>query len=544
MISIRNPSLLPLALAVFALALLVRVGGVTPESSVAVFPPGLWFDEGLNGVDAWHTLHGAGLKLVYPDIFPREPFLVWILSGALWLFGPKVIVMRTVTAVIGSLTCVELFLAVRRTERERGPAFALAVAFVLATLHWHAWFSRLVFRTDLVPLVACLTIWAMAAAAQTGPSRRRKLIAWLGAGAIAGIGFYTYLSWYFFLPVLLIWFWALFPTEEQKTATVWDASLYFIAGAALTALPLILHYLFSPGDLMGRPQAISPFAEGFGPGLRLITRNLADVLLMFAIRGDHVPLHNVPWTPVLDPVWAFFFYAGIARTVILMFFRSSDWRRSVAWLAWLIMLSLPSVLTQTDSANTLRNLGATPAVAWFVAFGWWWIWKIITHVFKSNHLANGILLALLLWGAFFQIHKLWVRHPHFPGIVNAFNADSMHIAALARPDPDGALLFIPDLFMNKSLEFLLLTREDVHVIEQDALLLLNSSEDAKTVDRRVLCTIFTPHYGRLHALFPSGRIEPQALHKDDRPFVWIYRIPASALLEPEEAARKAAELLK
>jgi len=46
------------------------------------FPPGQWFDEGLNGIDAWATLHGGGPRLMYPDVFPREPLLVWILSVA------------------------------------------------------------------------------------------------------------------------------------------------------------------------------------------------------------------------------------------------------------------------------------------------------------------------------------------------------------------------------------------------------------------------------------------------------------------------------
>ena len=668
-----------LCLLVFVLALLIRAGGM-PDSSIRSFPPGIWFDEALKGVDAWNSLHGGGLKLVYPDVFPREPLLVWIQSLVLWIAGPRILAMRVVMTIIGSLTCVAFFLMVNSLNRERSPGFALAAAFVLATLHWHAWFSRLVFRTNLVSLAACLLVLAMAAAARRRGTRRGRILAWLGAGAVAGAGFYTYLSWYFFLPVILAWFWALEAVSQSAGRPVrqldgsdgsdylqspissilnphlknpqsairnpqFSALLYFACGAALVALPLILHYLLTPADLTGRPQAISPFRDGFLPGLLLILRNLRDVLLMFAVRGDHVPLHNIPWTPVFDPVWAALFTAGIVRALRDVWRRGEGWRFPAAWLAWLACMSCPSVVTQTDSANTLRNLGATPAVAYFVALGWWWAGEMVRRLasqpvgqsaslpvchsalspqssalssqfsalstqhsalssessalttqssvlspqsssFNWRRTAEALLLVALVWGAGFQVFKLWVRHPHTAATIEKFCSSNVQLARFCQPDFSGSPLFVPVDFTasgkdisarNYAFQFLTIQRRDIRPF--DPVQALSRPAEGKPKDHRVLCAGFLPYSQVLQRLFPGGYAERALVLGRERetgrelaqvlllgadgrlqtafslapdggmeeappmrqgqPLAWIFRIPASALLTPEQAREAA-----
>jgi hypothetical protein len=696
-----------LCLLVFVLALLIRAGGMR-DSSIRSFPPGIWFDEALKGVDAWNSLHGGGLKLVYPDVFPREPLLVWIQSVVLWIAGPRILAMRVVMTIIGSLTCVAFFLMVISLNRGRSPGFALAAAFVLATLHWHAWFSRLIFRTNLVPLAACLLVLAMAAAARRRGARRGRILAWIGAGAVAGAGFYTYTSWHFFLPVILVWFWALtgeFAGKETETVLSSQSSVlgsrfsvvssqssllnpqspirnpqsaipnpqspipnpqspipnpqspilspqssalstqsFFLAcfacGALLVMLPLILHYLLTPADLINRPQAVSPFRDGFLPGLLLIVRNLRDVLLMFAVRGDHVPLHNVPWTPVFDPVWAVLFTAGIARAVWDVWRRGEGWRFSTAWLAWLVCMSCPSVVTQTDSANTLRNLGATPAVAYFVALGWWWTGEAVRHksvgqsaslpvgrigrirrigwiglssisrffhpqsairnpqsaILSTQHsalhwlkAAEALLLAALVWGAGCQVYKLWVRHPHTAATIEKFCNTNVWLARFCQPDFSGSPLFVPVDFTasgkdisarNYAFQFLTIQRRDIRPF--DPVQALSRPTEGKPKDHRVLCAVFLPYSQVLQRLFPGGYVEralvlgreretgrelaqvlvlsadgglqrafslaPDGGMEEAPPMrqgqplawiAWIFRIPASALLRPEQAREAA-----
>ncbi|HBF33435.1 TPA: hypothetical protein DDW35_02605 [Candidatus Sumerlaeota bacterium] len=545
-------------LLVFILALLVRVGGLS-NSDIAHFPPAgmVWFDEGLKGVDAWNTLHGGGFKLVYPDVFPREPLLVWVLAVVMKLFGPKIVLLRLTTAIISSFACVAFFLMVREVEGKRGKGFALAAAFILCTMHWHAWFGRLLFRTNFVPLISSLVVLCMALAARrTGRFQR---LAWAGAGLVWGMGYYTYLSWHFFFPAAIFWLWALTTSRAVQPDCVAPlrlrkCALYVVFGVVLMALPMMLHYATASQDLTGRPTAISPFKDGVGPGIKLMLDNLRDVVLMFGIRGDHVPLHNVsPFVdkgqpgfgktgmPVFEPVFALFFFAGIVRAL-------RDARRgadratrriSAAWLVWLGCMSLPSVVTQTDSANTLRNLGATPAVAYFVALGWWWACEATHHVKEQwrKHVSV-LLMLLLLWGAAFQIFKLWVLHPRVQGIERAFTAISAELTWVCKRDAKSSPIYVPDMFFNKSFEFLNIDRPDVHRFDPVEAI----SQGKENLDHRILCTQLEMNYPALQKLFPNGQIEQEKLFMGKQPFAWMFRIPAKDLLPREKAAEAAAGL--
>ena len=543
-------------LLIFALALIVRVAWLDK------FPPGLWFDEGLKGVDAWRTLHGGGFLLIYPDVFPREPLFVWILSIPLKIFGPRIIVLRLTVALLGSLAVALLFLMAGSVERRRGVAFALTVAFVMATMHWPAHFSRLIFRTNLVPLVSVLLVLAMSAASRATP--RRKSLAWLGAGAVAGIGQYTYLSWWFFLPVILVWFWAFQIPEEEESAEASTPTLepstaisptsanfftpaslrnllFFAIGALVVFSPLAIHYARFPEHLIGRPEAISPFATGFLNGLDTIWHNIVFVLSMFSYKGDHVPKHNVPWTPVLDVAWSIFFYGGILLAIKEAGLRTGRGRRAWAWLAWLFFMSLPTVFSQTDSANTLRNLGATPAVAFFVASGWWWIYGGARNL-KANWVrpVQLILIAALFWGAGFQVYKEWVRHPNAPGVADNFNVLHVELSRLTQPDPSGALLFVPtDFYTHKTFEFLTIQRKDIRPFDPVAIL---SKDPAHPVDHRILCTMLSPNSTKLMEAFPNIIVEGPSLYMGRQPFAWVLRIPASSLLPPDKAEEEARKL--
>ncbi len=108
-------------------------------------PPGLWSDEALNAQDAWAVWQPGGhFRIVYAELFPREPLYETLLALTVRLAGPSVVALRTLSVAIGMLTVLLLYLVLRA---EAGERIAFYAAAVLATMRWHVIFSRLIFRT-------------------------------------------------------------------------------------------------------------------------------------------------------------------------------------------------------------------------------------------------------------------------------------------------------------------------------------------------------------------------------------------------------------
>ena len=321
-------------------------------------PPGMWFDEALNGQDAVNVWKpGGGLKLVYPDVFPREPLYETLLAFTVRLAGPRVVALRMVSVSVGTLTLLLLYLMLRR---EAGEATALTAAAVLATMRWHVIFSRLIFRTLILPAWITGLVWA-ALAVRRRPTAGRAI----ALGVMVGGGFYTYLAWYFMLPLVL-------GLVAWLAAREWNAPGgrrrlgLVLAAAVLTFLPIGIHYLRFPSDLLARPGAVSVFANGYVTGAREILKNIGDALLMFHWRGDHVPVQNIPWRPALEPIQGILFVYGLVLAIGQAFRRR---RLPLILLGWLACGLSATVFTHTDSPNFLRTLCVTPAVATLTAMG-------------------------------------------------------------------------------------------------------------------------------------------------------------------------------
>jgi hypothetical protein len=359
---------------VLALGLILAAGLALRAFGLGHLPPGMWSDEALNANDAWRAVHGGGLRLVYPDVFPREPMFETLLVLATRLAGrPSILALRAVPVIIGVLTLLLLYLALRR---EAGQAVALTAAGVLAGLRWHVLMSRIVLRTIILPPWMILIVWAALACRRRPTAARAALL-----GALVGGGFYTYLAWYFMAPLvagLIVWVgWpgagrgqgdAQDDGQERvarRAAAPWISALAALV-AALVFAPLGLHYLSRPSDILARPGAVSVFKDGLGPGLREIAQNAFEAVLMFHWFGDHVPVQNVPRAAALDPIQGLFFIWGLALCV------AQAWRRRpLPWilLGWIACGMATTIFAYTDSPNFLRSLVMTPAVATVVAIG-------------------------------------------------------------------------------------------------------------------------------------------------------------------------------
>ena len=123
-----------------------------------LIPPGLYPDEAINGNEA---ISNPG-KIFYPENNGREGLFINLIAGSFSIFGISVWSIRIISALIGILTVLGLYLLTKElfNQDENGSRFiALLASFFLAVSFWHVNFSRIGFRAILVPLILVFTFY-------------------------------------------------------------------------------------------------------------------------------------------------------------------------------------------------------------------------------------------------------------------------------------------------------------------------------------------------------------------------------------------------
>ena len=198
--------------AILALAALLRLFQLT------AFPPGLYPDEAMDGNDAQEALETHSFRVFYPEDNGREGLYVNVAALSIAVFGNQAWALRLPAAIFGILTVWGLYLL--GAEFISVPAGLLA-AFFLATSFWHLVFSRIAFRAIAAPLFLVWSLYLLLVAF------RRAHIGWMIlAGAVYGLGFYTYLA-YRVTPLVVIAIW-IAKGRRGKGRAVWILSLIHI----------------------------------------------------------------------------------------------------------------------------------------------------------------------------------------------------------------------------------------------------------------------------------------------------------------------------
>lgn len=488
------------AWSLLALGLILCVGAALRLTNLSTVPPGLWFDEALNAQDAMAVWQPGGhFKLVYPDEFPREPLYETMLALVVRVAGPSVVAMRALSATLGILTILLLYLMLRR---EGGQAWALCAAGVLATMRWHVIFSHLIFRTLILGPWMLGIVWA-ALSFRRRPSAGRALL----LGVLVGGGFYTYLGWYFLLPVvggILLWLaWA----EHRRPAPAWRWLALAAGCALLTYLPLGIHYLRVPSDLLARPGAVSVFGGGLGAALHEITKNAFEAVLMFHWRGDHVPKQNIPRWPALDLIQGILFLYGLGLCVAGV--RKKRPLPAIL-LAWIACGLAATIFTKTDSPNFLRTLCITPAVAIVTGLGLTSAagWLARRTRFQVGAALAGLLLCLSAFWTARDVYANWARRPD---VWQGFNGDLSDLARFAAQSPKDVAVFVPaDLFSHRSFQFQTLGHANIFPYSDWSILKPwppSAAQAGQAPPRRrwIIVTANNRLLRPLHAVAPAGR---------------------------------------
>ncbi|MFN8534647.1 MAG: glycosyltransferase family 39 protein [Dehalococcoidia bacterium] len=374
------------------------VVGITGAALVArliwldEIPPGLYYDEAFEALDALTMLRDRTLPVFFPGNFGREPLFIWLLAFSQGLFGAEPVVIRTTAGLVGALTVPALYLATRELL---GRLPALFAAAILPFTLWHLIVTRIALRFVLLPLLLCLAVWLMARGLRTGKGRDFALAGLAFAGCLAtytAARLVPLLIGLAALGVLLI--------RPRLAARRWRAALWLPVVATIALLPLGWYFIQNPLAFGGRVDQVTAGDAAapnpsFGPGdPGSIRENPLRTAGMFLIAGDQNLRTNLPGRPVFDSVMGTAFILGLVAAV-------TGQRRfgGIFVLAWLVIMAIPSAIS-TYAPHYARAIGALPAAAALAGLGLATVVRLGERLGRGG-LAVGAILAVgaLVWSA-------------------------------------------------------------------------------------------------------------------------------------------------
>lgn len=350
-------------------------------------PPGLWPDEAANGVDALKALDSnspdGGFRIFYPANNGREGLFINLQALSVALFGPEPWALRLISAIIGTLTVVGLYLLVRYLFNWR---MAAVSSFFLAISFWHVNFSRIGFRAIMLPL---MLVWGFYFLWRG--LRRNHLSEFFTAGLITGLGFYTYFSFRIAPLIGLVVFfnyWLhirkdfLFSKYEHARNQLLRGFALLVLTAIIVALPMLAYFYTHPEDFLkreGRPISVFAQEEPF----KELGLSVVKTLGMFNFSGDYNQRHNIPGWPELSLPIGILFAIGFLREMIHWLSRKHGHFSSIHTFlfSWFFVMLLPGFLS-TEAPHALRTVGVVPVVMIFAAHGFWWFINLLYRLHR------------------------------------------------------------------------------------------------------------------------------------------------------------------
>lgn len=360
---------------------LTLLAGALRLISLGDIPPGLYRDEAFNGLDALRILDGS-FPVYFTANHGREPLFLYLVAGTVGILGRTPGAVRLAAAICGTLTVPVTYFM---TQAWFGRKAALLSAAILSTTVWHVHLSRIGFRAVTLPLLIGCFLWSSAHAL-----RSNGRAAWLAAGILYGIGFYTYVAARL-TPVALIGVVA-YMLLTDRGDRLWPGALYFSLGALAALIPLGAYAIRHWDVVMGRPGQVSVLNPAVHRGdlWGTLRRNLIGTLGMFFVRGDTIPRHNIPGRPVFTPLMGAALVLGTTRAIVQA--RSRDVGAAVV-LIWVATMMIPTIAA-ADAPHFLRAVGILPLLVVLPALGLETVWNWATR--RDRRVRGSVLLAVVL----------------------------------------------------------------------------------------------------------------------------------------------------
>lgn len=394
----------------------VLLGAAMRFYRLGAFPPGLYHDEAINGLDALRVLEGER-PVFFEANNGREPFFLYSQALSLLVLGRTPFAVRLPAAILGTLVIPATFLMARALFGRRVGAWSAAL---IAVAPWPVNLSRIGLRAISMPFVVALALWLW----WEGRSKDGWQRAWrlsLG-GALLGLSLYTYTAARFV--IVAVGLFALFQAwADRKRSWHWEF-VYLAVAAFLAMAPLLVYGITHWNVFVERPAQVSIFSPEINHGhpLGMLARNVLAAAGLFTFRGDRILRHNVPLRPLFDPLISVFFGMG----ALLSLWKARRSGAHALALLWTGVMLVPTIMAE-DCPHFLRAVGVLPLAAVFPALGLEWAAGRLEG--RGLRWAGGVVLGTALaasagWGAY----DYWVRYARNPDLAYRFEADQVQEA--------------------------------------------------------------------------------------------------------------------
>jgi 4-amino-4-deoxy-L-arabinose transferase-like glycosyltransferase len=401
-------------------------------------PPGLFFDEAANGIDALHAIHTGTWAVFYPQNGGREGLFINLQSLLLRVTGIREPwVLRSASAAFGILTVLGVALLGRELL---GKETALIAAFFMSAGFWHVNFSRIGLRAISAPFFLTWALFLLIV------SCRSRSVAWgLLAGAVFGLGFHTYTSYR--IAPLVFGLAMICLLRQSSRATITRQALAIVTGALAAAFPLALYFLRHPAAFAQRISQVAPAGKSAAVAAT-IARNTRDTFQMLLIHGDRNWRHNVSGAPELWLPIGLFFVLGAIGCLTgwpKRFGFPRDWVPGLL-LTWLVAGALPAILTNEGTPHSLRSILMIPPVYLIAAIGFTGIYRSCPANRLRTAIAAAFLVSVAIQG-YTQYFVVWRNDPRVReafGVRFLWQAYSIR-AALEKTPQSQAYVVVQDL---------------------------------------------------------------------------------------------------
>lgn len=239
-------------------------------------------------------------------------------------FGIKIFLFRSLSAVIGILTVVFIYLFTKEWYNKQT---AYLAAILLSFSSWHITLSRNINPSVLLPLTVLVILFLASHA-----FRSRNIVYVILSGISLGIGMYTIPTFPIFL-IFLLFAVIYFYKKNKNVLKVYLREIAIVINAfILVSLPYFINLAKSPSAFFG---------EYMLRGVGFHLANFGSILLALFSHSDYNNYYNLGYEALLDPLVLILFLTGI---IFLIFNLHS--RKNSLLLLWIFLSILPGVFAK------------------------------------------------------------------------------------------------------------------------------------------------------------------------------------------------------